>query len=321
MKTLDVKELLELFAPAMVNRNKLFFRKEISDIVPVAEQGKFVKNYKNNVTYADGVYTVSETTGDVTSVPAYNYFVVYERPLIEENQKRIKNLKFFFEGFETYGELKQRVQDKNFDTGLFIVYIKDYIGYRMMQFNVFYDEENDKWTDLYIPCLGEIYDVQITYDNDEATKVTQEPIAGVFCSQDDIENFIQEVIVFEQMLKRKPFVITGVYNYEGVINEFNVEYDKIVSSFDSWPTDEEIGAQYISAYGTGYSQGFKKGYIARLSEEDEEPSKEEWCECRQLGYSQGLDQGYIDGYRECLMGKPCFIEDEEIELLQKSEKR
>lgn len=321
MKTLDVKELLELFAPAMVNRNKLFFRKEISDIVPVAEQGKFVKKYKNNVTYADGVYTVSETTGDITSVPAYNFFVVYERPLIEENQKRTKKLKFFFEGFETYGELKQRVQDKAFDTGLFIIYIKDYIGYRMTQFNVFYDEEFDRWTDLYIPCLGEIYDVQITYDNDDNTKVTQEPIAGVFCSQDDIENFIQEVIVFEQMLKRKPFIITGVYSYEGVINEFNVEYDEIVSSFDSWPTDEEIGSQYISAYGTGYSQGFKKGYISRLSEEDEEPSKEEWCECRQLGYSQGLDQGYIDGYRECLMGKPCFIEDEEIELLQKSEKR
>lgn len=321
MKNLDIKELLELFAPSTVNRNKLFFRKEISDIVSLAEQSKFVKKYKNNVSYADGVYTVSENAGDVTSVPAYNYFVLYERPLVEENQKRIRKLNFFFEGFETYGELKARIQDKNFDTGLFIVYIKDYIGYRMTQFNVFYDEEFDKWTDLYIPCLGEIYDVQITYDNDEATRFTQEPIAGVFCSQDDIENYIQEVIVFEQMLKRKPFVITGVYNYEGVINEFNVEYDKIVSSFDSWPTDEEIGAQYISAYGTGYSQGFKKGYISRLSEEDEEPSKEEWCECRQLGYSQGLDQGYVDGYRECLMGKPCFIEDEEIELLQKSEKR
>ena len=167
MKNLDVKELLELFAPAMVNRNKLYFRKEISDIVPIAEQGKFVKKYKNNVTCANGVYTVSENTGDITSVPAYNYFVVYERPLIEENQKRIRKLKFFFEGFETYGELKQRIQDKNFDTGLFIVYIKDYIGYRMTQFNVFYDEEFDKWTDLYIPCLGEIYDVQIAYDNDD----------------------------------------------------------------------------------------------------------------------------------------------------------
>ena len=275
MENLDVKELLELFAPAMVNRNKLFFRKEISDIVPVAEQGKFVKKYKNNVTYADGVYTVSENTGDITSVPAYNFFVVYERPLIEENQKRIRKLKFFFEGFETYGELKQRIQDKNFDTGLFIVYIKDYIGYRMTQFNIFYDEEFDKWTDLYIPCLGEIYDVQITYNNDETTKVTQEPIAGVFCSQDDIENFIQEVIVFEQMMKRKPFVITGVYSYEGVMNEFKVEYDEIVSSFDSWPVDEEIGSQYISAYDAGYSQGFKKGYILRLQEEDTE-SDTDW---------------------------------------------
>ena len=37
-------------------------------------------------------------------------------------------------------------------------------------------------------------------------------------SQDDIENFIQEVIVFEQMLKHRPFVITGVYNFEGITN-------------------------------------------------------------------------------------------------------
>ena len=82
MKNLDVKELLELFAPSTVNRNKLFFRKEITDIVSAAEQSKFVKKYKNNVSYADGVYTVSENAGDVTSVPAYNYFVLYEKPLI-----------------------------------------------------------------------------------------------------------------------------------------------------------------------------------------------------------------------------------------------
>ena len=274
MKNLDVKELLELFAPSMVNKNKLFFRKEITEIVSAAEQSKFVKKYKNNVSYADGVYTVSENAGDVTSVPAYNYFVLYEKPLIEEHQRRIKKLKFFFEGFETYGELKERIQDESFDTNLFIVYIKDYIGYRMVQFNVFYDEENDKWTDLYIPCLGEIYDVQIIYDNDEKTKFTQEIMTGVFCSQEDIENFIQEVIVFEQMLKHRPFVITGVYNFEGITNEFKVEYDELVSSFDSWPADTDYDDEnisgYMQSYNSGYSNGYKKGYIARIEEEDTE---------------------------------------------------
>ena len=274
MKNLDVKELLELFAPSTVNRNKLFFRKGITDIVSAAEQSKFVKKYKNNVSYADGVYTVSENAGDVTSVPAYNYFVLYEKTLIEEHQRRIKKLKFFFEGFETYGELKDRIQDASFDTNLFIVYIKDYIGYRMVQFNVFYDEENDKWTDLYIPCLGEIYDVQIIYDNDEKTKFTQEIMTGVFCSQEDIENFIQEVIVFEQMLKHRPFVITGAYNFEGITNEFKVEYDELVSSFDSWPADTDYDDEnisgYMQSYNSGYSNGYKKGYIARIEEKDTE---------------------------------------------------
>ncbi len=81
--------------------------------------------------------------------------------------------------------------------------------------------------------------------------------------------------------------------------------------------DEEI----MEAYDAGYNQGFTKGYIERLQEEDEELCEEDWCECRQLGYSQGLDQGYIDGYLECLMCKPCFIKNEEIELLQKLKKR
>ena len=78
--------------------------------------------------------------------------------------------------------------------------------------------------------------------------------------------------------------------------------------------DEEI----MQAYDAGYNQGLKKGYLARLEAEDNEL---DWCDCRMLGYSQGLDTGYIDGYRDCLMGKPCFIENQEIEKLEKIKKR
>ena len=238
MENLDIKDLLGLFSPMMINKKKVFFRKEISNIVPMAEKSKFINKYKNNVNVNNGIYTVSEKPGTVTSVPAYNYFVLYDMPVAEETKGRIKNLRYFFEGFDLYAELKERIQDEAFDTGQFAIYVKDCFGYRLLQHNVFYDEEYDKWTDLYIPCLGEIYDVEIVYDGDESTKVKQEMMTGVFCSQEDIENYIQEAIVFEEMLKHKPFVITGEYSYEGVMNEFRAEYNELVSSFESWPVDK-----------------------------------------------------------------------------------
>lgn len=270
MKNLDIKDLLELFSTMMINKKKVFFRKEITGIVPMSEKSKFINEYKNNVNVNNGIYTVSEKPGTVTTVPAYNYFVLYDMPFAEESKGRIKNLRYYFEGFELYAELKERIQDKAFNTGQFAVYVKDCFGYRLLQHNVFYEEEYDKWTDLYIPCLGEIYDVEIVYNGDENTKVTQEMMTGVFCSQEDIENYIQEVIVFEEMLKHKPFVITGEYRYEGVMNEFRAEYDEMVSSFESWSVDEENSSQYLSAYDAGYTQGIKKGYILRLEEEETE---------------------------------------------------
>ena len=85
--------------------------------------------------------------------------------------------------------------------------------------------------------------------------------------------------------------------------------------------DDEDESEYEEVFNEAWNLGFKKGYLARIEEEDEEPFEEDWCECRALGYSQGLDQGYVDGYREALLGIPCFIKNEEIELLQKLKKR
>ena len=83
--------------------------------------------------------------------------------------------------------------------------------------------------------------------------------------------------------------------------------------------DDEVISEVEEAFNEGYNLGVKRGYIDCLEDKDED--EEEWCGCRALGYSQGLDKGYVDGYRDCLMGKPCFIENEEIELLQKLKKR
>ena len=42
MKNLDIKDLLELFSTMMINKKKVFFRKEITGIVPMSEKSKFI---------------------------------------------------------------------------------------------------------------------------------------------------------------------------------------------------------------------------------------------------------------------------------------
>ena len=83
--------------------------------------------------------------------------------------------------------------------------------------------------------------------------------------------------------------------------------------------DKAYSIGYEEGYGEGCAQGHKKDYLARI--EDEEHCEDEWCDCRIMGYNAGLDSGYIDGFRDCLMGKPCFIENEDIKVLEKLKKR
>lgn len=114
-----------------------------------------------------------------------------------------------------------------------------------------------------------------------------------------------------------PFNDEVMCNGENCDNECYYHPDWEFVADDDDIDDEEI----MEAYNAGYNQGLKKGYLERLQEKDEEVCEEEWCECRQLGYLAGMDSGYIDGFRDALLGKPCFIKNEEIELLQKLKKR
>ena len=83
--------------------------------------------------------------------------------------------------------------------------------------------------------------------------------------------------------------------------------------------DKAYSIGYEEGYDEGCAQGHKKDYLARS--EDEERCEDKWCDCRIMGYNAGLDSGYIDGFRDALLGKPCFIENEGIEHLQKLKKR
>lgn len=238
MKSIRVKELLELFASAMISRKNIFFRNEVADIVPLSEQTKWVKKYECNIQANKNGYKISTASGSVKEVPRYRFFLLYDAPPVNEVLKVDDELDYYSEGFNTYKELKDRVEDGNFNAGHFAVFLRDYEGYKNVSFKAEYDEEWDRWTDFSIPCLGEIFDVETIYNADESTKTTDAYYAGIFSSPSDLENFIQETRIFDKMMKHKAFETNGKFKYEERNFTFKIEYDDIVASFSSVERDE-----------------------------------------------------------------------------------
>ena len=238
MKNIKVKELLELFASAMISRKNIFFRNEVADVVPLAEQTKWVTKYECNVQANKNGYKISTSSGSVKEVPRYRFFLLYDEPPVNETLRVNTELDYYSEGFNTYKKLKERIEDGNFNAGHFSVFLRDYEGYKNVSFKAEYDEEWDRWTDFSIPCLGEIFDVETVYSGDETTKTMDAYYAGIFSSPSDLENFIQETRIFDKMMKHKAFETNGKFKYEERNFTFKIEYDDIVASFSSVERDE-----------------------------------------------------------------------------------
>lgn len=238
MKNIKVKELLELFASAMISRKNIFFRNEVADVVPLAEQTKWVTKYENNLQASKNGFKLSAIPGSLKEVPRYRFFLLYDEPPVNETLRVNTELDYYSEGFNTYKKLKERIEDGNFNAGHFSVFLRDYEGYKNVSFKAEYDEEWDRWTDFSIPCLGEIFDVETIYNGDESTKTTDAYYAGIFSSPSDLENFIQETRIFDKMMKHKAFETNGKFKYEERNFTFKIEYDDIVASFSSVERDE-----------------------------------------------------------------------------------
>ncbi len=238
MKNIKVKELLELFASAMISRKNIFFRNEVADVVPLAEQTKWVTKYECNIQANKNGYKISTSSGSVKEVPRYRFFLLYDEPPVNETLRVNTELDYYSEGFNTYKKLKERIEDGNFNAGHFSVFLRDYEGYKNVSFKAEYDEEWDRWTDFSIPCLGEIFDVETVYSGDETTKTMDAYYAGIFSSPSDLENFIQETRIFDKMMKHKAFETNGKFKYEERNFTFKIEYDDIVASFSSVERDE-----------------------------------------------------------------------------------
>ena len=63
MKTIKVKELLELFASTMINNKKRFFSNKADDVVSLSEQTKWVKKYENNLQASKNGFKLSAIPG------------------------------------------------------------------------------------------------------------------------------------------------------------------------------------------------------------------------------------------------------------------
>ena len=239
MKNIKVKELLELFASAMISRKNIFFRNEVADVVPLAEQTKWVTKYECNIQANKNGFKLSAIPGSVKEVPRYRFFLLYDEPPVNETLRVNTELDYYSEGFNTYKELKDRVEDGDFNAGHFSVFLRDYEGYKSVSFKAEFDEDWDRWTDFSIPCLGEIFDVETVYNGDESTKIADAYYAGIFSSPSDLENFIQETRIFDKMMKHKAFETNGKFKYEDRNFTFKIEYDDIVATFSSVECDEK----------------------------------------------------------------------------------
>ena len=82
MKSIKVKDLLELFASTMINNKKRFFSNKVDDIVSLSEQAKWVKKYENNLQASKNGFKLSEVSGSVKEVPRYRFFLLYDEPPI-----------------------------------------------------------------------------------------------------------------------------------------------------------------------------------------------------------------------------------------------
>lgn len=233
MKEIKVKELLELLAPVMVNRKKAYFQKKLSEVVSISEQTKWVEQYGNNVKLDYDRYIISSFPGDVKKIPVYNFLLLYDFPTVDENLVEIEDLIYYIEGFNTYEELKARIEDGIFNAGRFFIFIKDYEGYKNIPYYAEYNDDWDNWMEFSIPCLGEIYDVETVYGSDKGSIVKDDYYAGIFSSPSDLENFIQETRIFDKMEQKQIFETNGKYKYEDLTFTFRIEYDDVVAAFSS----------------------------------------------------------------------------------------
>lgn len=239
MKEIKVKELLELLAPVMINRKKAYFQKKLSDVVSISEQTQWVEQYGNNVKFDYNRYIISSFPGDVKKIPVHNFLLLYDFPTVDENLVEIEDLIYYIEGFNTYQELKARIEDGIFSAGRFFIFIKNYEGYKNVPYHAEFNDDWDNWIEFSIPCLGEIYDVETVYNGDERSKVTDEYYAGIFSSHYDVENFIQETRIFDKMEKKQAFETNGKFKYEDRNFTFKIEYDDIVATLSTTEHDKD----------------------------------------------------------------------------------
>ena len=232
MDKIEIGKLLELMAPAMIEKRKIYFSENLdSPVCSLEEQRKLVEEYKHCIEFDGEKYKLSSKKDLVTEVPAYNFFLLYDMPLNGKTNE-VEVIMFFFQGFNKYDDLKSFIELTDFNYANFTVYVKDLAVYKAVQYKAIYDEENDKWKKFFIPSLGEVFQEKTFYNGNKENFEILDYTVGIFSSKYDFEYYLQESRVMELMEDGVPFETTGAYKFENKWHVYNAKFDGNVGNFN-----------------------------------------------------------------------------------------
>lgn len=231
MEKIEIGRLLELMAPAMIEKRKIYFSENLDEpICSLEEQRKLVEEYKHCIEFDGEKYKLSSKKDLVAEVPAYNFFLLYDTPLTGKTNE-VELLLFCFQGFDRYEDLKSFIELTDFNYANFTVYVKDLAVYKAVQYKAIYDEEHDKWKKFVIPSLGEIFREKTFYNGNKENSEFLEYAVGLFTSKFDFEYYLQESRVVEAMEDGVPFETTGAFRFENKWHVYSAKFDGNVGDF------------------------------------------------------------------------------------------
>ena len=231
MDKIEISALLELMAPAMLEKRKIYFSENLENpICSLEEQKKLVEEYKHCIEFDGEKYKLSSKKDLVTEVPAYNFFLLYDTPLTGTTNE-VELILFCFQGFNKYQDLKSFIELTDFDYANFTVYVKDLAVYKAVQYRAIYDEEKDRWKKFTIPSLGEVFQEKTFYNGNKENADTLDYSIGIFSSKYDFEYYLHESRVMEPMEDGIPFETTGAYRFDNKWYVYTATFDGSIGNF------------------------------------------------------------------------------------------
>lgn len=218
---ISMKDLLGLMAPTLL-REKPTISVEEKDrdlllesekmICPLDRQQRFVEILEKAMYEEDGVYHSAPCeVSDYKElyVEEYNFFLMYVYSTEWTDSLSMDELNI--KGFNTLDELKVYLEETNIILPTIHIYVKDLKTYKEVRFKGYYDTDEHIWTDIEIPCLCELEQIEFERGKDFITI----PCAlGLFPNVNFVEEYLTFIIAEGYFEKGIEFMVEGDFKYE-----------------------------------------------------------------------------------------------------------